>query len=109
MMFKLFDTKEDLEKMLQNNEPRLVIAGNINICVVRQGGELIAFENECPHMKEGLNGGLVNYLNEIVCPLHTYKFNLITGIEEKQRCAPLKFIKVEHSDKGIFLDLAQTE
>ncbi len=106
-MFKLFNTKEDLEKMLQNNEPRLVIAGNKNICVVRQGERLIAFENECPHMKEGLSGGLVNYLNEIVCPLHTYKFNLITGVEEKQRCAPLTFIEVKHSEEGIFLNLAK--
>lgn len=106
-MFKLFNTKEDLKKMLQNNEPRLVIAGNKNICVIRQGERLIAFENECPHMKEGLNGGLVNYLNEIVCPLHTYKFNLQTGIEEKQRCASLKFVEVEYLAEGIFLKLAQ--
>ncbi len=91
--------------MLQNNEPRLVIAGNRNICIVRQNERLIAFENECPHMKEGLNAGIVNYLNEIVCPLHTYKFNLKTGIEERQRCSPLKFIKVEYSADGVFLNL----
>lgn len=106
MLFKLFNSRTDLEKLLQNNEPRRVIAGNKNICIIRQETGLVAFENECPHMKEGLDGGLVNYLNEIVCPLHTYKFNLATGLEEKQRCSPLKFIKVKHEQDGIYLDLA---
>lgn len=92
--------------MLQNNEPRLVIAGKRNICVVRQNEKLIAFENECPHMKEGLNGGVVNHLNEIVCPLHTYKFSLQTGVEERQRCSQLRFIEVDITDEGIFLNLA---
>jgi nitrite reductase/ring-hydroxylating ferredoxin subunit len=94
-----------MERLLQNNEPRLVKAGNKNICIVKLGTDLIAFENECPHMREGLNGGTVNYLKEIVCPLHTYKFNLKTGEEEKRRCSPLQFIKIEIMNKEVFLDL----
>ncbi|MEP1096761.1 MAG: Rieske 2Fe-2S domain-containing protein [Cyclobacteriaceae bacterium] len=105
MVFKLFETKDAMQRMLQNNEPRLVIAGNRNICVVRQKDRLVAFENECPHMKEGLSGGAVNYLNEIVCPLHTYKFNLETGMEERQRCSELRFIKVDMTEEGVFLNL----
>lgn len=104
MPFKLFDSEEQMTSTLQNNEPRRVVAGNRNICVVRQGTELIAFRNECPHMGEGLNGGKVNYLNEIVCPLHTYKFNLKTGDEENKRCSGLIFVKVSKTSEGIFLD-----
>ena len=106
MRVKLFETLDEMKRMLQNNEPRLVKAGKKNICVVKQGERLIAFENECPHMKEGLNGGLVNHMNEIVCPLHTYKFNLQTGMEENQRCPQLRFTKVEITTEGVFLNLA---
>lgn len=106
MRFKLFDSLADMQRMLQNNEPRLVKAGNRNICIVRQGDKLVAFENECPHMGEGLNGGVINYLGEIVCPLHTYKFNLKTGEEERRRCRSLKFIKSTQSEEGFFLELA---
>lgn len=105
MRFRLFDKKEDFENSLQNNQPRLVVAGNQNICVVRKQDKLIAFKNECPHMGQGLNDGLVNYLGEIVCPLHGYKFSLVHGEEEKQRCASLTFIPVEFSEEGVFLDV----
>ena len=105
MLFKLFNSSEELENLLQNNQPRHVVAGQRNICVVRQGTNLIAFENECPHMGESLSGGLVNGLNEIVCPLHTYKFNLKTGEEESRRCASLKFIHVKNEGGEIYLEL----
>lgn len=105
MLFKLFDNRTDMEKSLQNNQPRLVVAGNKNICVIRQGDQLVAFRNECPHMGQGLNDGIVNYLNEIVCPLHSYKFNLKHGEEENKRCASLQFIAVALNDKGVFLDV----
>lgn len=90
---------------MQNNQPRLVVVANKNICVVRQGKGLTAFENECPHMGEGLSGGLINFMNEIVCPLHSYKFNLHNGEEESRRCPTLKFIVVEFNSEGVFLDL----
>ncbi len=105
MLFKLFDNKSEMEKTLQNNQPRLVVAGNKNICVIRQKDQLIAFINECPHMGQGMNEGLVNFLNEIVCPLHGYKFNLTDGEEEKRRCSSLHFISVESNDEGVFLDV----
>lgn len=105
MLFKLFDKKSDLEKSLQNNQPRLVVAGNKNICIIRQENRLIAFENECPHMGQGLNEGLVNYMNEIVCPLHAYKFDLKHGEEENKRCSPLQFITVHLKDDGVFLEV----
>ena len=104
MLFKLFSDSQEMEKSLQNNQPRLVVAGNKNICVIRQEDKLVAFENECPHMGHSLNEGLVNYLNEVVCPLHDYKFNLQNGEEEKRRCSSLKFFSVQVNTDGVFLD-----
>lgn len=93
MEFKLFDSIEEMIKALENKKPRLVRAGNKNVCVVMLDHELIAFENECPHMGESLHNGVINHLNEIVCPLHFYRFNMKTG-ESTHDCTPLKKVKV---------------
>ncbi len=106
MQFKLFETVKDMKTALQNNEPRLVLTGKKNVCVVRKGKELIAFHNECPHMGQGLSDGNINHFNEIVCPLHAYKFNLTTGQEENKRCSDLKFVKVDIRSDGVYLSLS---
>lgn len=99
MEFKLFDSIDDMKKALVNKKPRLVRIGNKNICVIREDEELIAFENECPHMGESLHTGVINYQNEIVCPLHSYRFNIRSGESNQQDCAALNFIKVKISDE----------
>lgn len=94
MEIKLFDSLDQAKNILDNRMPRLVRAGTKNICVVRLNDEIVAFINECPHMGAGLHGGTLNYLDQIVCPLHTYKFDLRTGDEENVRCKSLQFIEV---------------
>jgi nitrite reductase/ring-hydroxylating ferredoxin subunit len=93
MEFKLFDSIDQMKSVLENKKPRLVRAGEKNICVVRQNDMLIAFENECPHMGESLHNGVLNYLDEIVCPLHAYRFNIESG-ESKNNCPSLKKVRV---------------
>ena len=103
MRVKLFENLSEAKSTLQNNEPRLVVAGNIHICIVRRDDQLIAFKNECPHMGERLHTGMVNHLAEIVCPLHSFRFNLITGEESEQRCSSLVFVRVTDEKEGVFL------
>ncbi|MFK7953371.1 MAG: Rieske (2Fe-2S) protein [Ekhidna sp.] len=102
MEFKLFDSIGEMKKVLVNKKPRLVKAGTKNICIVRQDENLIAFENECPHMGEALNNGPINHLDEIVCPLHSYRFNIQTGESVERQCRSLKKIKVI-SEIGVYL------
>lgn len=104
MEFKLFESIDEMKNTLVNNKPRLVKAGAKNICIVRQDEDLIAFENECPHMGESLHKGLINFQNEIACPLHSYRFNILSGECNQRECAPLKFIKVKRKNK-VVLDL----
>ena len=105
MELKLFESKAECEKILVENEPRLVKAADKNVCVIRQGSQLIAFINERPHLGESLHKGTINFSNEMVCPLHAYRFNLQSGEEAAQRCASLKFIRVIDKEGGIYLQL----
>ena len=98
MEVKLFDSIEEAKRILPNKTPQLVKAFGKNICVIRIDERLQAFENECPHMGESLHRGKLNYLNEIVCPLHSYRFDIQTGEESNRRCGSLKKINVIYTD-----------
>ena len=104
MKVKLFESIKEAQQVLINRQPKLVKAMGKNFCVVRFDQEIFAFENECPHMGESLHRGTVNYLGEIVCPLHAYRFNLSSGDSVEKECAPLHIIKVI-TDKAIYLEI----
>lgn len=104
MRFKLFDTQAKAKEILKHNQPRRIRVGNKEICIVRLDETLFAFQNECPHMGERLHSGKVNYLKEIVCPLHTYRFNLLTGEESERRCNSLKTFLITEEEGGIFIE-----
>ncbi|GAB4250222.1 MAG: hypothetical protein Tsb0034_29500 [Ekhidna sp.] len=107
MEVKLFDSFAQAKEILKPNEPRLVAAADQSVCVVLLDGRLVAFRNECPHMGAPLHQGNINYLHEIVCPLHTYRFSLATGEEVQHRCGALQFVQV--IDKGeIFLKISRS-
>ena len=98
--YKLFESFEEARMALQNNQPRLVVAGAKELCIVRNANQIRVFNNACPHMKDGLNKGVINLKNQIVCPLHGYKFDIFTGDEEANRCGPLKFVEIQNHDDG---------
>lgn len=104
MRFKLFDSQAKAKEILEHNQPRLIRAGDKEICIVRSHESLFAFQNECSHMGENLHHGKVNYLNEIVCPLHTYRFKISTGEETQQRCTALKTYAIIDLPEGIFIE-----
>ena len=105
MEVKLFESFEEARKQLIEKEPRLVRANGKSICIVMLGNRLIAFENLCPHMGAELHTGKVNYLNQVVCPLHTYRFDIHSGEEAENRCSSLRFISIVLNENGIFLSV----
>jgi len=104
MELKLFESINESKKILKENIPRLVRAHEKNICIVRNKEKITAFLNECPHLRENLHRGKINYANEIVCPLHSYRFDLKSGEEANGRCAALKFVKVKEKSGEIYLE-----
>lgn len=101
MEVKLFDSIQQAKEILIEREPRLVKFRERTICVVLLNEQIIAFDNNCPHMGHTLHQGNVNYLNEIVCPLHTYRFNLVNGEEAEQRCSSLKYYEVQIEEEVV--------
>jgi nitrite reductase (NADH) small subunit len=60
-------------------EGRAVDVGTKQLAIFNLGKEFAAVENRCPHRGGPLADGLLSG-NTIVCPLHTWKFDLVSGI-----------------------------
>ena len=75
------------------------------LCLVNFRGKLFVMENSCPHLGESLSKGKVNYLGEIVCPWHSYRFSLISGEESQRRCSDLRTYLVSVEEGGLWIEM----
>ena len=99
----VFDTIESAQKTIPSGQQRLVRIGQRNICLVNWQGTFYAVENACPHMGHPLSQGTLNPFQEIVCPLHTYRFHLKTGEEAERRCKDLQTYQVLQEEKLVIV------
>ncbi len=82
-----------------------VEAQGMEICLARLGGELSALDNWCPHRRGPLGQGWIEG-QAVVCPWHSWAFNLKTGeaeYPEKERVSVFP-VKVEGQD--VLVDVA---
>jgi nitrite reductase (NADH) small subunit len=84
---------------------RAYIVKGEEIAVFRQrDGRLFAVQNRCPHKHGPLSLGLLGS-GKIICPLHSHKFDLETGVgSEPKEC--LKRFDVREIDGQIHLTIA---
>ena len=76
---KIFNTNTEALERIQPNQPQLVTIGAKRICVIRLGNDFFAVGDKCSHNGESLSKGKVNFLGEVICPWHGYRFNVKTG------------------------------
>jgi len=100
---KIFRSVEEARNVIPSGSSRLVIIGEIKICLSNFGDNFHASENNCPHLGEQLHKGMINYLGEIVCPWHNYRFDLTTGEESSRRCRDLVLHRTKATEEGVFV------
>ena len=93
------------EKALPEGSPRKLILNGNSYCILRKGNELFAMDDACPHNKASLSEGRLNAFNEIICPLHEYRFDLLSGCESGLRCGDLQMYPIRIEKGGIFISL----
>ncbi len=62
-------------------------------------------QDSCSHNGESLSKGAVNYLGEVVCPLHHYQFDLMSGRECSSRSRDLITYPVKIDESGFFIGI----
>lgn len=101
---KVFSSAQEAQTRLADKKPTLLEVGNLRICLVRMGDVFFAVSDACPHNGESLSKGTVNFIGEVVCPWHGYRFNLKTG-QCAERCPDLVTYPVKISEEGFFIGL----
>lgn len=77
----------------------------MKVCIAQHKGNYFAFEHLCPHQKHPLTSARITAFDQVVCPLHEYRFSLKYGNESNQKCAALKRYELILEDDGVYLKL----
>jgi nitrite reductase/ring-hydroxylating ferredoxin subunit len=103
--YKIFDSLEMAIKKVPKNKALLLKIGASKYCLSRHNDTLHFTEDKCPHNGESLSKGTVNYLGEIICPWHNYRFNLKDGKECQNRTRDLEIEGVDIRPDGVFVSI----
>lgn len=107
--YKIFDTIAVAEERVPLNQSVRVIIKGHKICLARIPDGFMAIDDECPHLGDSLSRGHINYLGEITCPWHSYRYNLKTGLECQNRSKEVATHLVKANENGLFIGLDSTE
>jgi nitrite reductase/ring-hydroxylating ferredoxin subunit len=102
---KIFSNNQEARERIALNHPQLVIIGTTRLCVVNRMDTFYAVQDACAHSGASLSKGTVNYLGEIICPLHNYCFDLQSGREVSSRSADLKTFPIKIDDTGFYIGI----
>jgi len=100
---RIFDSISVATSTISHSTSKLVIIGDHRICVSNVNDQFYAIKDSCPHSGQSLSQGKINYLNEIVCPLHGYRFSLKHGQEGDHKCKDAQTYQVRVDDDGLFI------
>jgi len=103
--FELGDSKTAVFEMLPANRIKKVRLGNREIGIVRIGEKIYGFNAFCPHRGASLISGNINQSEEIICPLHQYRFDLKTGQCKSGVCSDLQTFPCLVSEQGLKITL----
>ena len=102
---RIFPTSIAARETLSADRPRQLAVGDKRICLVLHNDSILAIDDKCSHNGESLSKGTINFLGEVICPWHGYRFNLKTGRESGERSHDLVTYPVKEEDDGVFLGL----
>ncbi|WP_207435859.1 Rieske (2Fe-2S) protein [Sabulibacter ruber] len=106
---KLFESEAQAKAQISQTKAKAYVVQGQEICIAHTPAGLFAVENVCPHLGDALSRGTTNYLNEIICPWHSYRFHLVTGEECKGRTRPLKRFPLEIREDGVYVQFPESE
>lgn len=103
--FIVGSSKEEVFKLIPEKVIKKVILGETTIGMVRIGVAFYSFQAFCPHRGASLIQGHINLSEEIICPLHQYRFDLTTGRVKSGSCEDLEVFLTELSENGLEISI----
>ena len=75
------------------------------ICIAETSSGLKAFSSKCPHAGGSLSEGFIDKKQNIICPVHGYRFSFNTGMDRNGEGYFLKIYLLKEANEGIFIKL----
>ena len=104
---KIFNSPDQARESIPINSLKKVKTKNFTLCLAHTSEGFFATDDGCPHMHASLSEGRINYLHELICPLHGYRYSLKTGQECRNRTHEANLYEVEINDDGLFILLPE--
>ena len=105
MVIKLFDSEDQAAKAVPMGTSRKLVVKEKDFLLIHTSVGFVISDYLCPHLKEPLLKSKLNAFNELICPLHEYRFNLKTGSESANRCSFLTIYQIALKSDGLFLEI----
>ena len=105
---QIFPNETIARQKLLPDKPQLVIIGALRICLVLHNDVFFAVQDSCTHNGESLSKGKINYLGEVVCPWHGYRFELHSGRACDSACRDLTTYALKIDKTGFFIGIPGT-
>ncbi|MCG8323696.1 MAG: Rieske (2Fe-2S) protein [Cytophagales bacterium] len=103
--YRIFKNLDNAKKAVPLHHMQLIIAKGRKICLAHSNSGFHVVDDFCPHLGESLSKGNINFLNEIICPWHSYRFNLKTGEECQGRTPNLAVHQIKFDDTGFYVGI----
>ena len=103
--YLVFSDKQEGFKQIPPGGKAKIKVADTTVCLINLAGTFHAVANSCPHLGESLAKGTLNYLGEIVCPWHAYRFNIRSGEETMRRCGDLRVYRIIEEEGGVYIEM----
>ena len=102
---KVFDSLTAAEEKLGLYRSLRLRIGQTKVCLTRTQEGFFAVDDACPHQGESLSKGTVNIHGEVICPWHSYRYDVRFGRECAQRTPAVRTYPIRSDENGFFLGL----
>ncbi|GMQ25830.1 non-heme iron oxygenase ferredoxin subunit [Algoriphagus sp. oki45] len=106
-VFQLGNSKNDIWEMIPERKIKKVRLGDKEVAVLRLKDTVYAFEPFCPHRGASLLTAFTNAKEEIICPLHQYRFDLKTGQVKSGYCREMEVYPCSLDENGLTITIPQ--
>ena len=105
---KVFDSETEARKQVPLRKLKLLVLDGRSICFAHTASGFFALDDGCPHLGYSLSKGTTNYLNEVICPWHSYRYSMQDGRECDFRTRKARLHRVELREEGVFVGIEQS-
>ncbi|MDX5422369.1 MAG: Rieske 2Fe-2S domain-containing protein [Hymenobacteraceae bacterium] len=104
---KVFGSADEAKTKVPQRQLHKFVLNGRSICFAHTSAGFFALDDACPHLGFSLSKGTTNYLNEVICPWHSYRFNLESGRECDFRSRNAVVHPVEVRTDGVYIGIKE--